>query len=118
MASLTARIVFTCLVVAAAAAASGQIQHDRAEPVVARGGNAVLLASAADTSGIAAGHGSKQLLIASNVSPAALSLPAVMSRHELKNLPVESEIKEWMLIAMGVFLICAISHRRSRSMAD
>jgi hypothetical protein len=119
MASVTARILFTCLVVAATAAASGESPRERSDATAAEAAAPLLLATAADSaSGTGANHRSKQLLLASNLTPTGIAATAPLHRHDLKSPATDSDVKEWMLIAMGLFLICAMSHRRSQSMAD
>jgi len=118
MASVTARVLFTCLVVAATAGASGQGPGERSDNFAQQSNAPILLATNADAGVPGASLASKDLLIASNLSPTGLGNASGFNRHEVKTASSDLGVKEWMLIAMGIFLIGAMSHRRSQSMAD
>ena len=129
MGSAVAKTLFALLVVAGASVAIAQAPHSasntdrRVDSVTDATADTMqrtpLLLATNDAAPAASGTASgKPLLMATNTATSAYSFGRASRRPELTAPSTGSDVKEWMLIAMGIFLIGAMSHRRSRSFTD
>lgn len=117
MGSAASKTLFAFLVVAGAAATNAQPAQTTAstdrptEPQL-------LLASAGDVATATGAAPGKPLLVATATGTSTYSYGRVARRSDLAAPASNGELKEWMLIAMGIFLIGAMSHRRSRAFTN
>ena len=121
--SLFATLVLMCAVTTGTAS-DVQAFHERAKPAQfqalqsSTGVNSVHVMAATSAQSDSATKHDATLMVATSPVASDFAFEAATRHRDFSGRGAPVQVKSWMLVLIGIFLILAISHRRYRSMVD